>query len=113
MLTTVQKERFLVVKVNAEKIDSEVAAAFRSELAEAVANKSSMVLLDLSDVIFIDSSGLAAIVYCFNMTRIRKELVICGVNEKVRHLFHITKIDDLVRIYDSADDAVSSLEKAG
>ncbi len=67
-------------------------------------------ILDLSDVSFIDSSGLGVLVTCF--TTIRKQggqLKLVEVPDNVRTLLEMTKLTDFFEICASTADALSSV----
>ena len=67
-------------------------------------------LIDFSRTGYIDSSGLGALVSISK--RIREaggELRLSGLNEDLRTLFELTKLDTLFNIADSRDEALQSL----
>jgi len=102
----------LVITVKVPKLDMRVAADFKEALSRAVRAKDGVALLDLGAVDFMDSSGLAAFVYCFNLTDIKNELAICSAKPRVRELLRITKMDDLLRVYDSREAALAALNNS-
>jgi len=76
------------------------------ELTEAGKKK---FVIDLSKVKWMNSSGLGTMMGC--LTSIKNasgELKICGVTEKVKSLFMITKLITLFEAHDSVEDAVNS-----
>ena len=109
MLETYWEKEILVVKVTLEKLDMAVAADFQYSFADLIKGVDSMVLLDLSNVKFMDSSGLAAFVFCFQSTDIKQELAICEVQERVAQLFRLTRMDQIVTIYPTVPEAVETL----
>ena len=57
------------------------------------------VLLDLSNVSFIDSSGIGAIVFLFKRLKLRNEaLVIRGVHGQPRELIELLRIDSAIPV---------------
>ena len=69
------------------------------------------VLVNLENVGYIDSSGLATLVEILKKTRSQGgSLGLSGMSNKVRSLFEITKLDKLFTIYPNQQDAVSSLK---
>ncbi len=69
------------------------------------------VLVNLENVGYIDSSGLATLVEILKKTRSQGgSLGLSGMSNKVRSLFEITKLDKLFTIYANQQDAVSSLK---
>lgn len=110
MLEVKSEPRYVLVRVMTDKLDAKVAATFKDEFHKVIDQYESFVVLDLLGVDFIDSSGLAAVVYCFKMTGIKDELAICAANERVLHLFKLTRLHDMINIYPSVDEAISALD---
>jgi len=52
----------LIVKPLAERLDASVAVAFNGRVSELIDNGNELVVLDMSEVDFIDSSGLGAVI---------------------------------------------------
>jgi len=71
------------------------------------------IVLDLSEVSYIDSSGLGFLVTAY--TKVKNsggELVVAAPQAKVRDLMEGgTKLYLVIGIYDTVDEAVASLEK--
>lgn len=72
-------------------------------------DKKDKVVIDLKNVGYVDSSGLATIVEIFkNMRSYGGKLKLAGLSDKVIGLFEITKLDKLFDISGNVEDAVSS-----
>jgi len=66
-------------------------------------------VIDCTQTGYIDSSGLGALVSLSRKVREQGgELRIAGLNEDLRALFELTKLDSLFHISPTADDAVAS-----
>ena len=66
-------------------------------------------VIDCTQTGYIDSSGLGALVSLSRNVREQGgELRIAGLNEDLRALFELTKLDTLFHISPTADDAVAS-----
>ncbi len=113
MFQVSREKDFLLVFVNIDRIDGDLAADFKESLSELIAGESPLVLLDLGRVDFIDSSGLAAIVYCFQMTTIKEELAICNPRPRVQRLFELTRMNEVVRIFSTREEAEVALCQHG
>ena len=78
-----------------------------NELLEVGKNK---LIIDLSDLKYMNSSGLNVLIQLLTKTRTSGgESVICNVNKKVNDLLVITKLNTLFKVADSKDDAVKLL----
>lgn len=66
-------------------------------------------LIDCSQTAYIDSSGLGALVSLSKKVReVSGELRISGLNEDLRSLFALTKLDTLFLISPSTEDALAA-----
>jgi anti-sigma B factor antagonist len=78
----------------------------REEAAESV-------ILDLSEVPYIDSSGLGSLVSAYiSRQKTGRSVALSGVNERVFRLFEITKTESLFLMFETLDDAVAALSGA-
>lgn len=76
-----------------------------------IADKVEKVIIDLSKVKWMNSSGLGALMAC--MTSLKNaggELKISGATEKIKNLFMITKLITIFDTYDNAERAVESFK---
>lgn len=90
-------------------LDAQNAADLQARFEETI-DPERMVLLDLRNVELIDSSGLAAIISSFKMLEIRDELTICNPRKRVMHLFEMTNLEQVIRIFPDHEAALAALE---
>ena len=65
--------------------------------------------MNLADVDYMDSSGLATLVEAMRTAKTHKtEMVICGMSEKVRAIFEIARLHHFFTIVTSLDDALET-----
>ncbi len=65
------------------------------------------VLLDLSSVSYIDSSGLATLIEMFQrLKKIGGKLRLCNMAEKIKSVFELTKLNKLFEIFDTQETAL-------
>jgi len=78
----------------------------RREVGNSVANGADILLLDLKEVKFIDSSGLGALVSAMQMARnANTKLFICSISDQVRMLFEpIPKMDRIFQTFADQDE---------
>ena len=71
-------------------------------------------ILDLTNVPYLDSSGLGSLVSaCTTCTKAGRRMALTGVNERVQHLFEITRVEQLFLIFPSLWDAIEALSNSG
>lgn len=67
-------------------------------------------ILDLTGVPYIDSSGMGAIInYYVSCQRHGRKFIVAGVNPRVMELFRLTKVDGLLTLAPTLADAESLL----
>ena len=94
------------------RFDAEGAAFIKSQIAGVVTEVQPNVIVNLSNVSFIDSLGLTALVSGLKLCRRnRGSLKLVGLQENVRMLFEITRLDHAFEIYSTERDAFSSFER--
>ncbi|NDJ25345.1 anti-sigma factor antagonist [Nostoc sp. B(2019)] len=77
----------------------------RQEVSEIIKNGSDILLIDLKDVKFVDSSGLGALVSAMQMVRkAESKLFVCSVNDQVKMLFELTKLDRIFQTFADQDE---------
>jgi two-component system sensor histidine kinase BaeS len=91
------------------EIDTANAARIEAELLEAVCRGTGDVVLDLTDVAFIDSSGLGSLVAVAAEVRTRGgHLAIVPGPPHVRRVFDLLQLDELMEVVDTRHDALAS-----
>ena len=89
-------------------IDVETARILRAHIVERFTEPGAQVVIDLSGVGFMDSSGLGALVSGWQLTRDEGDFRIAGANNIVQRVLSITGMEDVFSLYPTVDDAVSS-----
>lgn len=80
-------------------VDMHESPKLRAVLLAEIAKKPAVVVVDLSAVSFIDSSGVATLVEALKATRAAgAALVLCGMNAKVKDVFELARLDQVFRI---------------
>ena len=72
-------------------------------------NETTQIVLDLAMVVHIDSSGLGTLVASYVSARNRKaEIKFAALSPRARRALTSTNVDQLFKVYDSAEDALKS-----
>lgn len=100
-----------LVSVAEARIDALVAIRFKDRMREVTAPAPgdappARVLLDLSRVEFIDSSGLGAIVAAMKQLDGASRLELAGLTPAVEKVFRLTRMDTIFTIHDSVEHAL-------
>jgi anti-sigma B factor antagonist len=105
-------EKSVVLRVVGE-IHATAAPEFSERLNAAIAQGRTGVVLDLTGVEFIDSTGLSVLLNGLRrVTRVRGTMVLACANPTVLRLFEITKLDSTFEIVADCDEAVARVRQA-
>lgn len=71
------------------------------------------VILDFSEVPYVDSAGLGLLVTAY-VTRQKsgRKMVLSGINSRVRKLFEVTRVTSLFLIFSTPEEAIVALSSA-
>ena len=94
---------FTVVCFNETRLDAAVAPAFKQDMTQLVDGGVNRIILDLSQVQFMDSSGLGVLVTLLKKVGSRGDLIIAGVRGIVADLFKLTRMDRVFRLVANVD----------
>jgi len=94
-----------IVTVPEARIDAAAAIRFKDAMRSATADGPDHVVLDLSHVVFVDSSGLGAIVAAMKQMGPGRRLDLAGLAPDVAKVFRLTRMDSVFVIHDSAVSA--------
>ena len=90
------------------EIDSLAEEALNAAYAEANAHNPTRLLLNFSDVDYINSTGIALIVGLLARARKSKQqLLICGLSDHYAEIFQITRLADFMRIFPDEASALA------
>lgn len=102
----------LEIVADQERIDAAAAPAFKSALQENVPADTRRVLVDLSAVKFVDSTGLGVFVSLLKMMGKDGKLAIVGAQPPVLRLFELTGMNRVFRLLGTREEALSALSGA-
>jgi len=99
----------VLIKVDEPRIDAAVAVQFKDRVRELAGDTSTRVVLDVESVDFLDSSGLGAVVAAMKQLGADRRLELAGLTPTVQKVFHLTRMDTVFTIHDSAAAAIAGL----
>lgn len=108
-LTSIVSGNARIVTVNAERIDAAMAIQFKEDMRVETEGAPDHVILDLSAVAFIDSSGLGAIVASMKQLDDSRRLDLAGLTPMVDKVFRLTRMDTVFKLYPSLDEAKAAI----
>ena len=91
-------------------IDLYQSTAVKEKLTELIDRKTERILVDLTRVNYIDSSGLALFIECLQrIGEYSGRLGLFGLQPTVRHIFDIARLDQVLHIYPDEATARATL----
>ncbi|WP_319545414.1 STAS domain-containing protein [Ruegeria conchae] len=95
-----------VISVHCDRIDAAMAIQFKEAMRAETQTGAKRIVLDLSSVEFIDSSGLGAIVASMKQLGDGQRLDLAGPRPIVEKVFRLTRMDTVFRLFASLDEAI-------
>ena len=90
-------------------VDLSVARALQMEIRAAMDAKPSRMIVDLTNVPYMDSSGVATLVEAMQIARKQEtKLILCCMQDKVRSIFEIARLDRVFTIVEDHEAAESA-----
>ncbi len=89
------------------------AEMIHQSVKKLLADNKIQLVVDLSDVHWVGSVGIGAIIG--GLTTVRHsggDLRLVGINDKIQNLLTITKLDGLFQVFESVNEAVGSFNRA-
>ncbi|MBF0515793.1 MAG: STAS domain-containing protein [Nitrospirae bacterium] len=105
---TTVNSNYTVVAIAGE-IDMYSSPQLRDTLLQLVKNKTATVIVNLKDVKYIDSSGIATFVEALKkMLSYKGKLKMAQVPDRLMEIFNFSKLDKVFEIFGKIEDAANS-----
>lgn len=93
------------------EVDINTSPSIKKTFDKAMQKKSDRVIINLKNVTYVDSSGLATLVEILkNMRQYGGKLKLCNLSPKIKSLFEITKLEKLFDIQPDEEEAIASFK---
>lgn len=91
------------------RLDSVSAIELKDRVKACVKKLPIRLVIDMADIDFVDSSGLGSLVACLrSVNKATGDLRIAGLQDRVRAVFELVRLNQIFEIFDSADAAANS-----
>lgn len=105
-ITTKTIHNGVVVHLNIDNLDASNAKEFSLGMGP-ILNEHNSIILDMSSLEFVDSSGLGALLSCLRQQHASDgSLALCAISKPVRTLFELVRMHRVFDIYNTCDEAV-------
>lgn len=103
-------EKYVLIILEEKKLNSLISPKLKSEMilmnTEGIRN----IILDLSQVLYSDSSGLSSLLVGHRLCKNSMgSFIISGLSENVERLIHISQLQDVLSITQSVEEAIDLL----
>jgi len=102
----------LVLKLEGELMGGDEVKPFQDRIYKAIREGKTQVIVEMSKVKWMNSSGLGTLMA--GLTTLRSsdgDLKLAGLSERVRRPIEITKLNQVLLMYDTVEDAMNSFEE--
>jgi anti-sigma B factor antagonist len=100
-----------VAGVPVDELDASNVGEFRRDVAPLL-DANAKLVLDLSRLRFVDSSGLGAFISCLRKLNAKGgDLKLCGMSKQVRAVFELVRMHRIFDILGTKEDAVRAFER--
>jgi anti-sigma B factor antagonist len=103
-LVSDQRGDMLIITALSDRIDAAGAIQFKDQMRELTAVDCPRVVLDMSSVAFLDSSGLGAVVAAMKSLGPARKLELSGLTPTVEKVFRLTRMDSIFTIHKALPD---------
>lgn len=102
-----KQERYAVFRIEEENVNSLVAPNLKSEFVILSNEGIQNLILDLSDVHYVDSSGLSAILTADRLWKRLGSFILTGIEHpNVKKLIEISRLDTVLTIIPTVEESV-------
>ncbi len=105
-----RENNVIVITPEGESLDARDAQDFKDKVIDVIyANDADNVVLNLSHLNFVDSSGLGSFLSILRLLHSRGgELKLAGMNKSIRTMFELVSMHKIFEIYETTHEAVKS-----
>jgi len=111
-LDTIRKDDILVFQLKGKITIGDGDVILRKKIEESLELGFNKIVLNMSRVSYIDSSGTGELVSCY--TKVKKQngqLKLLNISQKIKDILQIAQLMSIFEYYTNEDEAVSSFKK--
>lgn len=107
-ILTQQHEDNIVLSIKEERLDAHNSMELRELVLKLLSEGHTRFIIDLSDVLFVDSSGLGVLLSGYkNVTLKSGRFALSGLHARVQSMFELTRLHRVFDIYSSLEEALA------
>ncbi len=106
-----EQDDIVIFQIEGE-IDLYNSPGLRQQLTSKITKGAKKIIVDFENVKYIDSSGLATLIEGLQkMTRQKGIMCLCALNQSIKDIFEVARLDDVFKIYATVEEAVNDIKK--
>jgi len=110
MIIEEKKDELDILKLEG-RLDAASAKEIKSKINQLGKDNRIKIVMDLSEINFIDSTGLGCMVSCLRtVSKKGGDIKIAGLQAQVRAIFELTRLHRIFQIFDDTETAFRSFE---
>lgn len=107
---TEQRDNTVILTLKNERVEGDVSVNLKTKMLILAQPDIDALLIDLTTVKTIDSSGIGAFLLANRQLSDHEiPVVLCGVNDFIKSLMSITRLDSQFLFFNSIDEAIAEL----
>lgn len=108
--TQEEKEKFLLFRVTADKLDATISTEVKAAVSNAINEGHKNIIMDMSQVKYCDSSGLNVILIGYRGCKnANGSFILFGTSKMVSKLIHMSQLNTILSIVETESEAVDLL----
>jgi anti-sigma B factor antagonist len=105
-----RQEKYTIIRLKTDKLDSNVAPALKSELVVLNSDGVRNMIIDMTEARYCDSSGLSSILVANRLCKNAKgSFVLTGLQDPVKKLIAISQLDSILSITPTLVESIDLL----
>ncbi len=107
-ISTETRDGWTLLSLNEERLDALNSGELRDKILGLLEAGGQRLIVDLSGVSFIDSSGLGALLSGYKNANLRSGLfILAGLQPRVQSMFELTRLHRVFEIFPTIEDALA------
>ncbi len=108
-IETSKQENWVILNIKEARLDAHNSSDLKDSILKHLESGENHLVVDLSEVRFIDSSGLGALLSGYKNANLHQgSMVLAGLQPRVNSMFELTRLNRVFEIYRDVDEALHS-----
>jgi anti-sigma B factor antagonist len=99
-----------VVELSFERLTAANSDSFRTDVLKLIESGQTRLVIDLTGVSMVDSSGIGAMVGLLKKVGSRGEIALCALSDNVKQIFRITRMDRVFKTFPDSAQALLAMD---